>query len=213
VIRTVTSHDSPFFSSLNEVIRGRGIGYYYTLLGNTARSATCAPYANSYPLCFQTTDLQNQAKNCGRKSTPWRSEGWTNLGLSIVGCHYQWGRGGRRRKRGRSKKPELSQKFGGIGLLSLRPIYRRQSRSLESGKPSSGRRIDGLAGRGRRGGQPRLLLDGCSPAAGLGHGSSNLLQIVHAKVLDAHLENAIVPWLGPQEEPAVVFGADLLVIA
>jgi len=65
---------------------------------------------------------------------------------------------------------------------------------------------------GGRGGQLRLLLHSCGPAAGFGHGSSNLLQIAHAKIFDAHLENAVVSWLGPQEEPAVVFGADLLVI-
>ena len=32
------------------------------------------------------------------------------------------------------------------------------------------------------------------------------------QIVDPHLENAVVLWLGPKKEPAVVFGADLLII-
>lgn len=79
-------------------------------------------------------------------------------------------------------------------------------------KPSSDGGIGALADRSRRWGQPRLLLYNRSPAAGLGHGTSCLLQNEHDEVLHSHLEEAVVLRSSPQEEPVVVFGADLLVI-
>lgn len=85
-------------------------------------------------------------------------------------------------------------------------------KNFEPGKLSTGGGIDTLAGWSRRWGQPRLLLHNRSPATRLGHGSSGLLQTAHDEILDPHVDEAVVPRLGPQKEPIIVFGADLLVI-